>query len=428
VQPRVVVDSVYTIPLPMDIALIIHELLVEGGGERQCVCLAQALAQQGHTVTLYTSVYDAANCFPEICKSFSIQEVGRGARAWLPRPLFIRGYFDMLRLSAAVNVNHQILNPHHWPAQWGAVWLKRKFGSKVVWMCNDVPDFQQKARRPRSIKSALLAPLYWLYYFYDRSQNRKVDLTLFLSRRAESEYQSLYPGPTRVVRSGADPTRFAPGGGRAGIRARFGFAEDEFVLLWLGIFMPHRRLEDAIDAVGLLAARGVRVRLLLAGSDRSYPEYLRALKARVESLGLQDRVTFTGKVADEEICDFYAACDAFVFPNDQQTWGLVVLEAMACGCPVLVSRGAGVHEVLTHGDNALLFPPRNPEVLAEEIEAFASQPELRRKIAQNGMRLARETYTYDRFAQQICSACQEVLERDGKAVLLPAPAGPVTRS
>jgi glycosyltransferase involved in cell wall biosynthesis len=405
----------------MDVALIIHELLVEGGGERQCVCLARALAQQGHTVTMYTSAYDRANCFPDICKSLTIEDVGRGAWAWLQRPLFLRGYLDMRRLSSKVKAAHQILNPHHWPAQWGAVWLKRRCGGKVVWMCNDVPDFHYKARWPRSVKTAVLSPLYWLYSLYDQRQNRMVDLTLLLSNWAESEYKRFYKGSRRVVRSGADPARFAPGGNRGGIRTRFAFAEDDFVLLWLGIFMPHRRLEDAIEAVSYLASRGVRIRLLLAGSDRSYPEYLGSLKARVRQLGLQDQITFSGKVADEEIRDFYAGCDAFVFPNDQQTWGLAVLEAMACGCPVLVSRGAGVQEVLTHGENAILFPPRNPQALAEEIRKLATQPELRRKIAQNGMQLAHDTYNWDRFAEQIDRLCQEVYERDSSALLASAP-------
>jgi len=411
----------------MDIALIIHELLVEGGGERQCVCLAQALAQHGHSVTLYTCVHDRANCFPEICKSFAIKPVGRGPLAWLQKPLFLRGYFDMWWLSTKVQRSHQVLNPHHWPAQWAAIWLKRKRAGKVIWMCNDVPDFFQKARSPQSIKGAILAPLYWLYYFYDRRQNRKVDLTLLLSNGAESEFKKIYRGRTHVVRSGADPTRFAPGGDRGRIRARFGFAEDEFVLLWLGIFMPHRRLEDAVEAVSHLALRGKKIRLLLAGSDRSYPEYLSSLKSLVNRLRLQNLVTFTGKVADEEIRDFYAACDAFVFPNDQQTWGLVVLEAMACGCPVLVSRGAGVHEVLTDGQNAMLFPPRDPKTLAEKIEVLASQPELRCKIAQDGLQLAHVSYNWERFAEQISRVCQNVVHSDDSPVLLSASATPVTR-
>jgi glycosyltransferase involved in cell wall biosynthesis len=401
----------------MDIALIIHELLVEGGGERQCVCLARALAQQGHRVTLYTCAYDRANCFPEICNSFNVQEVGRGPWTCSKKPLFLRGYLDMLWLSKTVESSHEILNPHHWPAQWGAVWLRRKLGGKVVWMCNDVPDFQEKARYPASLRAALWSPLYWLYSIYDRRQNRKIDLTMFLSNWAESEYKRFYEGSTCVVRSGADPHWFTPGGDRAAIRARFAYAPDEFVLFWIGIFMPHRRLEDAILAVGHLASKGILVRLLLAGSDRSYPDYLLSLKALVSKLRLEHLVTFTGKVADEDIRDFYAACDAFLFPNDNQTWGLVVLEAMACGCPVLVSRGAGVHEVLTHGENAMLFPPRKPEVLADQIEALARKAELRCRIARNGMQLVRDKYNWDRFADQIVRLCQETVRDDSVGLL-----------
>jgi glycosyltransferase involved in cell wall biosynthesis len=181
------------------------------------------------------------------------------------------------------------------------------------------------------------------------------------------------------------------------------------MLLWLGIFMPHRRLQDAIEAVSLLKARGLPVRLLLAGSDRSFPEYLNSLKSLAAQLGVTREVTFAGKVADEEIGDFYCACDAFVFPNENQTWGLAVLEAMACGRPVLVSRGAAVHEVLTDGENALLFPPRNPEELAARIQELMSQPALRAKIAQEGMDLVRTSFTWEQFARQIEDVCKELL-------------------
>ena len=410
----------------MDIALIIHELLVEGGGERLCVCLGEALSKQGHNVVLYTTAYDELNCFPEICKAFTVQAVGRGPFPSLRRPLFLRGYLDMLRLAGAVDERHEIWNPHHWPAQWGAVWLKRRLGGAVVWNCNDVPDFHQKVFHPQSLRGAALAPLYWLYYLYDRRQNRKVDLTLLLSNWAESEYRTIYSGSTHVVRCGMDPAKFAPGGGCAQVRRRFGYSNDDFVLLWLGIFMPHRRLEDGIIAIGLLASRGIHVKLLLAGSDRAYPAYVASLKALARSLGVQDKVTFAAKVAEEEIRDFYSAADVFLFPNDQQTWGLAVLEAMACGCPALVSRGSGVHEVLTDQDNAILFSPRKPEELAMKIEMLVSQPDLRHEIARKGMELARDTYNWDRFAEQIETVCGEIADRNDPRVLLPTAAEPST--
>lgn len=407
----------------MEIALIIHELLIEGGGERQIVCLAQALAQRGHQVTLYTSAYDRLHCFPDICKTLTIKEVGRGRFAWLRRPPFIRGYLDMRRLASAIDQPHAIWNPHHWPAQWGAVWLEKKLGGSVVWNCNDVPDFQAKAKQPHSLRNTIMAPLYWLYYLCDRRQNRKIARTLLLSTWAENEYKAIYRGATRIVRAGADPSRFAPGGERRKIRARFGYRDGEFVVLWLGIFMPHRRLEDLIAAVRCLRSRSIQVKLLLAGSDRSYPQYFNSLKAMAADLGVEDQITFAGKVPDEEIQDFYAASDVFVFPNERQTWGLAVLEAMCCGCPVLVSTGAGVHEILTDNVNAILFPPRNPEALANKIELLITQPQLRSEIARKGMELSRSSYTWDRFADQICRICREVLPSDGSAGLVSALAG-----
>lgn len=392
----------------MDIALIMHELLVEGGGERQCVSLARALALRGHQVTLYTSAYDRANCFPEICKDLKIVEVGRGHFPWLRKARFLRGYLDMKRLALKVNRRHEIWNPHHWPAQWGAVWLKRKFGGTVVWMCNDVPNLHEKAQQGRSI-GMIKAAIHRLYYIYDRAQNRSADLTLFLSNWAEREFKAIYAGPTRVVRSGVDPSHFAHGGNRQKIRDRFGYSSSDFVLLWLGIFMPHRRLQDAIEAVSRLKSQGFPVRLLLAGSDRSFPDYFKSLKALAAQLDVTHEVTFAGKVADEEIGGFYCACDAFVFPNENQTWGLAVLEAMACGCPVLVSRGAAVQEVLTDGENALLFSPRNPDAMAARIQELMTHPALCARIAQQGMDLVRTKFTWEQFARQIEKVCKEVV-------------------
>jgi glycosyltransferase involved in cell wall biosynthesis len=393
----------------LNIAVIIHELLVEGGGERLCVSLARALVQHGHDVTVYTCAYDRQNCYPDICKNLAIEDVGRGSFPHLRRPFFVRGYLDMLHLAGSVDRAHEIWNPHHWPAQWGAVWLKNRLGGAVVWMCNDVPDFFAKSQQFHSAKVAAFAPLYRLYYLYDLKQNRGVDMTVLLSEWAGREFRTIYPFPTRIVGSGADPELFLPGGNRSRVRSRFGFAEHEFILLWLGIFMPHRRLEDAITAVSHLASLGVEVRLLLAGSDRNYPDYCNSLKAQARSLGVQHLVTFTGKVADEEICDFYAACDAFVFPNDQQTWGLVVLEAMSCGRPVLVSKGAGVHEVLTDNLNAILFPARNPLAMADKIKLLVTQPGLKAEIARNGMEFARTTFNWKHYTVQIEDVCKDVV-------------------
>ena len=288
----------------MKIALIMHELLLEGGGERQCVSLARELGRQGHDVTLYTSAYDRARCFPEICEGIRVKEIGRGWLPWLSGPRVLRAYLDMRRLAARINETHEIWNPHHWPAERGAVRLKKKLGGAVVWMCNDVPNFYEKAYSSTSFQGILSRLLYRLDYSYDRLQTSSIDLVLFLSRWAESQFKAIYSARTHVVRSGADPERFKPGGDRQKIRRRFGYSDSDFVVLWLGIVMPHRRLQDAIAAVAHLKERGKTVRLLLAGSGQSFPEYFDSLQKLSRDLDLTDRVTFAGKVPDNEIRDF----------------------------------------------------------------------------------------------------------------------------
>ena len=392
----------------MNIALVMHELLIEGGGERQCVALARALSRQGHQVVVYTSAYDPVNCFPEICRDITIIETGRGLWPGLRDPFFLRGYLDMRHLSRKVTRKHDIWNPHHWPAQWASVWLKRKIGGAVIWMCNDVPNLYDKSRQPDSI-GLIKAWVHRLYYLYDRLQNRKVDRTMFLSRWAESEFKKIYSGPTCVVRSGADPLRFSPGGDRQKIRHRFGYQPDEFVVLWLGIFMPHRRLQDAIEAISRPVLQDAKTRLLLAGSGKSFPEYFNDLQELVTRLGVEDRVTFAGKVEDDEVRDFYCACDAFIFPNENQTWGLAVLEAMACGCPVLVSKGAAVHEVLADNETALLFPARDPDAIAEKIALLTNETQLRSDIARNGMQLVRTKYNWEQFGRQVSEVAAGLL-------------------
>jgi glycosyltransferase involved in cell wall biosynthesis len=374
----------------MRIALLIHELLTEGGGERQCISLARALKQKGHEVALYTSAYARADCFPEMCQEIAVKDVGRGRFPWLKKPLAIRGYLDMRRLSDAVEESTEAWNPHHWPAQWGAAKLKKKLGGSVIWMCNDVPNFHFNAQHHPQCA---------------------IDLTILVSKWAEEDFKAIYSAPTRVLGPGFDPIRFAPGGRRGEMRRRFGFGKDDFVLLWLGIFMPHRRLEDAIQALSIVRSRGKEARLLLAGTTGQHPEYSDFLVRLAKQLGVQHAVTFAGKVPDEEIRDFYSSCDAFLFPNDLQTWGLAVLEAMACGCPVLVSRGAGVQEALTDNENSLLFPARNPQILADKIELLIADPQTRMRIAKRGMELARGNYTWDQYASEFIQICETIIAR-----------------
>src|SRR5215472_7063104 len=391
--------------LSVKIAILIHELENQGGGERQCVALARELHRSGHIVTLYTSAYDGS-CYEKICSELHVQVTGRG---WFPnfrRSAYLRRFLDMRRMASFINEPHDIWNPHHWPPHWASVWLKRRFGGHIVWMCNDVPDFKQKydaARPVHSAASRLKALIYKWMWKYDARQIRGVDLTLVLSQWTKTQLLDVYKARVSVIRSGMDQYLHNVGDSEK-IRRRFGFTQSDFVVLWFGIFMPHRRLEDAITATARLRERGIQIRLLLAGSQLAFPDYAEHLKLLAARLNVQDAVTFAGTVAEHEVADYYAAADVFLFPNTNQTWGLVVIEAMAAGKPVIVSTGSGVHEVIEDNKTGLKVPPCDPDAIANKLELLFRDPSLRIALASFGKNYCLERFSWERYAQDMVAA------------------------
>jgi D-inositol-3-phosphate glycosyltransferase len=384
------------------IAVLIHELENHGGGERQCVALARTLQKAGHDVTLYTSAYDP-DCYKDICSKLRVCVTGRG---WFPRfrkSAYLRRWLDMRRMLAVIDEPYEIWNPHHWPPHWAAVWLKRKLGGSVVWMCNDVPDFKQKhdaERSSGSLVSRLKSAIYRAMWRYDARQVRDIDQTVVLSEWTKDKLLEAYQTPVSVVRSGMD-SGLQIAGDSEKIRQRFGIQPSDFVVLWFGILMPHRRLEDAITAVSRLRESGVSAHMLLAGSCSAFPDYAENLQGLACQLDVEDSVIFTGRVSEAEVADFYAAANVFLFPNVDQTWGLVVIEAMAAGLPAIVSTGSGVHEVLEDNRTALKVPPRDPAAIAEKLQSLAVDPAFRESIAKAGKQYVLERFSWERYTEDM---------------------------
>jgi glycosyltransferase involved in cell wall biosynthesis len=136
------------------------------------------------------------------------------------------------------------------------------------------------------------------------------------------------------------------------------------------------------------------------------------LKRLVSRHGLGDRVRFVEQsVPEAQVADYYSACNAFVFPNDQQSWGAAPLEALSCHRPVIVSRGSGVHEVLRDGETALLVPPRDPEALASAMARMMSNPSLAARIAERGCELVLSQFTWKHFTAAMAQLMERTCEQ-----------------
>jgi len=165
-------------------------------------------------------------------------------------------------------------------------------------------------------------------------------------------------------------------------------------ILFHGILIPRRRLEDLLVALAEVKEKIEEdIALYVSGSIGFGPSYVSYLNRLIIEMGLDSNVSFLGELSDLELLRMYKCTDVFVWPCDQQTWGLAPLEAMFCRKPVIVSRGAGVSEVLNE-QVALLVPPRNPLALADALLRLFRDVELCKRLANNGHKYVADNLTY----------------------------------
>ncbi len=203
-----------------------------------------------------------------------------------------------------------------------------------------------------------------------------------------------YGVAAEVVRNGVDAERFArvPDFDPGPIRARAG-AEDRFLFLTVGGIEPRKGAAELVEALARLrrTLRPPPVLAVVGGhSFQDYAAYRDRVLTRARAAGLElgRDVVLLGTVPDGELPRWYQAADAFVFPSLKEGWGLVVLEAMAAGLPVVATDIPVFREYLVGGRDALLVAPGDVPALADAMRATATDGELRARLGAAGRRVA----------------------------------------
>lgn len=153
-------------------------------------------------------------------------------------------------------------------------------------------------------------------------------------------------------------------------------SRDTGTVLFAGRLVEKKGVRYLIEAVAALGKAGRAVRLRIAGGG---PQ-LDALRAQARSLGIADRVEFLGAVGHERLATLFQTAGVAVVPSvvasdgDQEGFGLVIVEAMGCGCPVIASRLPAINDIAVDGETALLVPPANVDALATAIGAVLDDP------------------------------------------------------
>jgi D-inositol-3-phosphate glycosyltransferase len=215
-----------------------------------------------------------------------------------------------------------------------------------------------------------------------------------------------------VVPPGVDLGMFQPVD-RVEARRKIGY-DDGRILLFVGRLERLKGVEIAIRSLGLLRDRQHDdVRLLILGEDSHEGDESEKdrLKAIATEVGVRDRVDFIGSVAHHELPYFYAAADVCVMPSYSESFGLVALEAQACGCPVVASGVSGLRSVVRDEVSGYLIEEHDPAAYAERIGRLLENGELAQQMGRRG-RLLAQRFSWTRTADRLEGLFEQVVERN----------------
>ena len=223
---------------------------------------------------------------------------------------------------------------------------------------------------------------------------RTARVTLAISEATKHDLvRFFHVDPQRVVVTPlAAAGHFRPQSRSENDRVRQQYALPARYVLYFGSNKPHKNVPRLVEA---FAKSGTHDQaLVIAGHwDERYPE----AKHSAERLDLQDVVRFIGPVPETDLPALYGSAELFVFPSEYEGFGLPVLEAMACGAPVVCGNRSSLPEVA--GDAALLCDPRDVDALAGAIERVLTDRDLRFSLAQRSLDRAAQ-FSWDRVAEQ----------------------------
>jgi D-inositol-3-phosphate glycosyltransferase len=347
---------------------------------------------------------------------------------WLHLPEFVE---HVLSFMQAERINYDLYHSHYWLSGWVARHLQALHPAPLIQMFHTLG--RMKNLVAASSDQVDLGPRVEVETELMRVADRLVAATprdgLHMHRLYGADIDRI-----AVIPPGVDLSLFRPIP-QAEALTSLRMSPNHGMILFVGRLDPIKGLETLVRAIAIVVEVDPALRgdmcLCIVGGDasddmkRASAEMQRIDALRVE-LGLEDVVTWLGPQGQAELPHYYSAAQMVVMPSHYETFGMVALEAMACGTPVVASNVGGLSFIVEHGKTGLLVPYKNPRLLAEALLALLERPELRRQMGRNGTLVARR-YGWPRIARRVLDLYAELAREFDSLRVSRAPGVPLMR-
>jgi glycogen(starch) synthase len=361
--------------------------LVVGGIAPHVHGLAGALARGGHEVAVLT-FHD-----PEAADDVTEDGVRvvrvRTDLPWLPEDQFVTrmatsNHHLVSALASLDGWVPDVVHAHDWLVAWAGATLHDVWQRPLVATIHATERGRQGGHVPPGQPSAINSIEWWLTY----QASQVIACSEFMRHEVVSGF-NLPADKVHVVPNGVDPAPWAP---PPGVQRTLD-TDKPLVVTW-GRVQYEKGFQTLVQALPEIRLAHPGIRVVVAGRG-SYLEELRDLARRC---GVDDAVEFPGFVPDEELQDLLHRAAAVVIPSLYEPFGIVALEALAAGAPLVAASSGGLAEVLDGTNAALLFPPGDAGALAGALRQLLRDPRAAKAQQRRGHQLVAQRYTWDAIA------------------------------
>ncbi len=384
--------------------VLLAEVTIEqviGGAERVLRQQALGLARLGHQVGViarapFASAEADLSIGSVIERRYPVKRTSEPAFVWSSVQNSLR-VFDLTRRTAPV----EIAMIHQSVAGLGPILFRYGMVSRWVYVCHSLAheEYLTRAERGATILECVRRRLSvrarrWIERTVIRRCHHVIVLSEFMKRQVMATH-GIAPEHITVVPGAADPATFYPPHDRKEIRRELKLPQSRTILLTVRNLVPRMGLEHLLDAMTMLGDEHRNLLLLIGGEGQ--------LRSRLEELirskGLQDSVQLLGFVPEDQLAKYYQASDLVVMPTLQlEGFGLVTVEAMACGTPVMGTPVGAIPEVLSTVDPLLVTEGTDGGSLAKTLQLllkrFRDQPGERGRFSTKGREVVERRYNW----------------------------------
>ena len=362
--------------------------------------LVSALSQMGHRVLVFAPKYHKSDSFPEEERIFRIPCLSKVSE---DRKIAVPNIFSIKAFKKVREFSPQVIHIHHpfWMGSLG-LWIARHLKVPVVYTYHTrLEHFSYAVPLPKAFFKNFLS------HALIRRIGNKCDAVVVPTEASEYYLRMIrVKSPVFVIPTGIETEKFRSCSKTETVRLRkkLGIKEEEKVLLSVSRLNVEKNIHFMLEAVSELTktcSQPFRFVLIGDGPDRS------KLWDAAKTLGLQDVIIFTGSVPPDLIPSYYSLGDIFVFSSTAETQGMVILEAMASGMPVVAIRASGIDDFVVDGITGFKTM-QHVEIWAEKVRLLLEDEILRNDLSRHALSMA-DRYRIEEFGRRMEKVYAHVL-------------------